>query len=415
MKVLVVIIAHPLRKLAGATIAGRQLSVATAEVADIDLAVMWDSDESFTAGTLKVRHMRAIHPLRVFERWLPRTFLVPLYGSKIPDLIEQGDYDIVHIHNLLPAFAAESVARACRKRGVPYVISSHGFNEQSRYASLNGFTGAKRALAAWAIERPFRRVVRGAAAIFALSDRDSELLSELGVPEEKVHIVSNGVSEFYLEEPAPAELETVRAKFGLGPDPILLFMGSLHGYKGLDVFLKCLGSVRQPVQPVVAGQFRVEHERQELLQRSGLPQSIARSIVFTNAVSNSDLRALYHSADLFVYPTKGDTLPLVVLEAMACGLPIVSTTVGGIPYMVGPDQGILVSPDDPDAVAGAVNALLADPGRREAMAKSARENVRARFRWAAAANKAVDGYRAVLEQSRELENVPEAARQVSRM
>jgi starch synthase len=410
VKVLAVIVAHPLRKLAGATIAGRQLSAALAEIVDIDLAVMWDGDESFTAGGLKVRHMRATHPLKIFERWLPRTALVPLYGSKIPELIENRDYDIVHIHNLLPAFAAESVARACRKRGIPYVISSHGFNEQSRYASLNGFRGAKRALAAWAVEQPFRRVVRGAAGIFALSDREGELLSELGVSEEKVSIVSNGVDEFYLEEPAADELEAVRAKFALGPHPVLLFMGSLHGYKGLDVFLKSLSAIRQPVQAVVAGQFRADREREELLRRSSLSQSIIQSIVFTNAVSNNELRALYHSADLFVYPTRGDTLPLVVLEAMACGLPIVSTTVGGIPYMVGREEGILVSPDDPDAVARAVNELLADSARRNAKAKSARNNVLARFRWPEAAQRAVEGYRGVLERSRGLEHAPGSSR-----
>jgi starch synthase len=403
VKVLAVIIAHPLRKLAGATVAGRQLSAAIAELIDIDLAVMWDADESFTAGGLNVRHMRATHPLKLFERWLPRTALVPLYGSKIPEMIETSDYDIVHIHNLLPAFAAESVARACRRRGMPYVISSHGFNEQSRYASLNGFTGAKRRLAAWAIEQPFRRVVRGAAGIFALSDREGELLSELGVPEENVYIVSNGVDEFYLDEPAADEFKAAHAKFALGPHPVLLFMGSLHGYKGLDVFLKSLSAVRETVQPVVAGQFRADREREELLKRSGLPESTIRSIVFTGAVSNSELRALYHSADLFVYPTKGDTLPLVVLEAMACGLPIVSTTVGGVPYMVGRDEGILLSPDDPDAVARAVNALLGDPVRRDSMAKSARKNVLTRFRWAEAARKAVEGYSSVLERSQAFE------------
>jgi glycosyltransferase involved in cell wall biosynthesis len=396
VKVLSVIIAHPLRKIAGATNAGRELSVATAEHVDMDLAIMWDTDETTTIGKLNVRHVRSTSPLRAFERWLPRSFTVPLYGSRIPELIEDGDYDLVHIHNLLPAFAAEKVAQACRRRRVPYVISSHGFNEQSRYASLNGFRGPKKLLARWAIEEPFRRVVKGAQAIYALSDREGPLLSELGVAPQRVHVVTNGVNEYYLGEPSKAELIEARTKFGLGEDPILLFMGSLHGYKGLDVFLSALKHIQGPFQAVVAGRFRNDKERQDVLLQAGLGEAEARSVVFTNAVTDAELRALYHTASLFVYPTKGDTLPLVVLEAMACGLPIVSTTIAGIPFMVGPKQGVLVEPGSPGAIADAVNSLLANPALRESMSVSAIENVRTRFRWSLAARSAVEGYEAIL-------------------
>ena len=391
------IIAHPLRRVAGATSAGRELSVAVADHVDMELALMWAEDEWLQLGNLPVRHMRATNPLKALESWLPWSFTVPLYGSKIPQLIEDGDYDLVHIHNLLPAFAAERVAQACRKRGIPYVISSHGFNEQSRYAALNGFRGPKKALARWAIERPFERVVRGAAAIFALSDREGDLLSSLGVPADRIHIVTNGVNEFYLEEPSRAEMIEARTKFGLKDDPILLYMGSFHGYKGLDVFLSSLKSVTRPIQAVVAGRFKNDGEREDVLKQAGVTEEDAKSIVFTNAVTNAELRALYHAADLFVYPTKGDTLPLVILEAMACGLPIVSTTVGGIPFMVEPEQGILVPPEDASAVAKAVNLLLADPQRRRAMGESGARNVRSRFRWSLAAERAVEGYEAILE------------------
>jgi glycosyltransferase involved in cell wall biosynthesis len=397
MKVLSVIIAHPLRKVAGATNAGRELSVAVADHVDIELALMWADDESLQLGNLHVRHMRATNPLKAFESWLPWSFTVPLYGSKIPELIETGDYDLVHIHNLLPAFAAERVAQACRKRGIPYVVSSHGFNEQSRYATLNGFTGPKRVLARWAIERPFERVVKGAAAIFALSDREGDLLSSLGVPADRVHIVTNGVNEFYLGKPSPAEEIEALTKFGLKDDPILLYMGSFHGYKGLDVFLSALKGVTRPFQAVVAGRFKNDGEREDVLKQAGVTETDAKSIVFTNAVTNAELRALYHTANIFVYPTKGDTLPLVVLEAMACGLPIVSTSVGGIPFMVGPEQGILVPPGNANAVAQAVNQLLADPERQRWMGESAVKNVRNRFRWSLAAQRAVEGYGAILE------------------
>lgn len=400
MKVLAVIIAHPLRKISGATNAGRELSIATANLVDLELAIMWDRDEVFTIGKLKVWHVRCTNPLSAAASWLPRSALVPLYDSPIPKVIQKGDYDLVHIHNLIPAFAAERVARACRRRNIPYVVSAHGFNEQSRYAQLNGFGRFKSALADVAVMRPFRRIVKRAAAIFALSDCEGELLASLGVDDDRVHLVTNGVNEFYLEPPAPAEVVAVREKFAIGFGPRLLFMGSLHAYKGVDVFLQSLRDVRGPFQAVVAGQFKSDDERVSLLRKAGIDGGAVPRLVFTGAVSDEELRALYHLTDLFVYPTRGDTFPLVVLEAMASGLPVVSTTVGGVPFVVGPEQGALVPPGDPRAVADAVNALLVDPERRRRMGESAKAKIRERFRWSASAKRAVEGYRIVLERWR---------------
>jgi len=408
MKVLSVIIAHPLRKVAGATVAGRELSIATAELADVELAVMWDSDESLRIGRLNVHHMRARTPLP-FEKWLPRSVRIPLFVSEIPALIGAGDYDLVHIHNLLPAFAAEGVATACQRRGIPYVISSHGFNEQSRYTKLNHFTGIKKLLASWAIERPFKRVVEGASAILALSDREGGLLESIGVQSDNVFVVPNGVREFYLEDPSYSELADARSKFDLGDLPILMFMGSIHGYKGLDVFLDSLRYTDMPFQVVVAGQFRNEAERSNLLKKAHLSEIVDHSIVFTGAVSDSELRSLYHLADIFVYPTRGDTAPLVVLEAMACGLPIVSTTVGGIPFMVREGEGVLVEPDDPEAIARAVNSLLEDPESRVAMGRNARRAVQRRFRWARSAEAALAAYEAVLKRHGQISRASEYA------
>jgi glycosyltransferase involved in cell wall biosynthesis len=177
-------------------------------------------------------------------------------------------------------------------------------------------------------------------------------------------------------------------------------MGSLHSYKGVGVFLRSLAGIRGPFRAVVAGKFKDEGEKAGLLDESRLGARLASRVVFTGGVSDGELRALYHLADLFVYPTMGDTLPLVVLEAMACGLPVVSTTVGGIPFAVPPEAGILVPPGDAEAVGEAVNALLADPGRRRAMGRMARARVDEAFRWSAAAERALSGYRSVLGSSR---------------
>jgi len=175
-------------------------------------------------------------------------------------------------------------------------------------------------------------------------------------------------------------------------------MGSLHRYKGVDIFLRSLSGVNGDFRAVVAGSFKGGHEIEELLQRSQLRQDLISRVTFTGAVTREELRSLYHLADIFVYPTSGDTLPLVVLEAMACGKPVISSAIAGLPFAVGGGTGILVPPGDPAAVARATNTLLQDEDARKEMGAAARARVVQKFRWSQSAKAAVEGYRAVLRE-----------------
>lgn len=403
MKILAAIIAHPLRKIAGATNAARELTQATAPLVDIDLAVMWDRDETIVEGPLTTYNLRCSNRLGLLAGKVPRMVSIPLYDSRLPEMAVEGDYDLVHIHNLIPAFAAERLTMACRRKGIPYVISSHGFYELSRYAEINRFGKVKAALADVAVTRPFRRMVEGAAAVFALSEFDRELLAGMGLRQSNFQIVTNGVNEFFLEPPSVAEAEAVRAKWIRGPAPVLLFFGSLHGYKGVGVFLRSLRDIADPFQAVVAGRFKSEEEPKALLRDAGLSSEVANRVIFTGGVSNEDLRALYHQAAVFVYPTMGDTLPLVILEAMACSRPVISTVVGGIPFEVRPECGVLVPPGDAGAVSSAVSKMLAAPESGKEMGRRGRQRVESTFRWRKAAECAVAGYSSVLGVERRVE------------
>lgn len=399
MRVLAVIIAHPLRKISGATNAGLQLSEAVAQHTELDLAVMWDADETLIVGDLAIRRFKCWNRLGPFSNLVPRFVRVPLYDSSIPEIIRDGDYDLVHIHNLVPTLAAARLGRACRRRGIPYVISTHGFFELSSYARINGFGKVKSTLVDWVLTRPFRDVVKGATRILALSDREGEMLAALGVQEAQIDVVTNGVNEFFLEAPSNEELEGVRKKFGINRGPVLLFMGSLHAYKGVGVFLQALSQLKYPFQAIVAGKFKDVQESEALLTAAGVSNDVRSRIAFTGGISNEDLRALYHSADVFVYPTMGDTLPLVVLEAMACGLPIVSTMVGGIPYAVPPECGILTAAGNPQATADAVTKMLSSENLRRTAGAQARARVLNTFRWNASAHRAILSYEKALRSS----------------
>lgn len=396
MRVLSIAIAHPLRLVNGATNAARGLSRAVSEFVNIDFAVMWDGNEIVQNGPLREEHFDCTNILDFAGKLAPRSVKVPLYDSRISERISPERYDLVHIHNLIPSFAAERVARRCRKVGVPYVITTHGFNELKEFAAINGFGPLKSLIVHWIITRPFHRIVNGASGIFALSYCEFGMLNELGVPDERIFVVTNGVDEKYLASPTDEEYRNVTEKFALGSLPKLLFMGSLHAYKGVDVFLRSLKNVKHPFQAIVAGQLRSDQQKRDVLNRSGLRRDLAQKVTFTGRVTDAELRALYNVADIFVYPTNGDTLPLVVLEAMACKLPVVSTPVGGIPFAVQPDTGILVPQNEPDSVAEAVNILIADPKQAKRMGERGRQRVESVFSWAKAAKSAAVAYEAVL-------------------
>ena len=398
MRVLSVIIANPLRKVNGATIAGRELSLATSRLVDMDLAVMWDEQETSYVDGLRILRRKSTIPLGFLGGLLPRSARIALYRSDIPRLIREGHYALVHLHNLVPALAAGRVAAACSARGIPYIVSGHGFHELHQFAQISGFGPVKSVLSELAIVRPAGRIIRNASGIFCLTDRDPSLLAtRLPTRASVVRVVTNGVEESFLAASSVDELAAVRERFGLDAKRILLFyMGSLYKYKGVEIFLRALDKLDVPFEAVIGGSFWREDDKDRLLREAGLDDARNFRVIFTGKLSLGELRALYQLADIFVYPTQGDSLPLVVLEAMASRLPVVSTTVGGIPYAVTPDSGILVPPGDSLAIARAIAELASDPERRRRLGHAGRARVERTFRWSLAAHAAVDGYRAVL-------------------
>ncbi len=110
-----------------------------------------------------------------------------------------------------------------------------------------------------------------------------------------------------------------------------------------------------------------------------LPEAVARRL---------------QAAALYVHPARADTFPSGVLEALACGTPVVASRVGGIPEQVTGETGVLVEPGDPAALAGAIESLLADPARRERMSTAAAADARARF----SLDRQVDAYVALYEE-----------------
>jgi glycosyltransferase involved in cell wall biosynthesis len=105
-------------------------------------------------------------------------------------------------------------------------------------------------------------------------------------------------------------------------------------------------------------------------------QAIVRSL---GVVAPEEMAEWLRAADLYVHPSRADTFPSGVLEALACGTPVVASRVGGIPEQVTDETGVLVDPGDPAALAAAIESLLAHPERRARMSRAAAADAQARF------------------------------------
>jgi glycosyltransferase involved in cell wall biosynthesis len=178
----------------------------------------------------------------------------------------------------------------------------------------------------------------------------------------------------------------------------LLFCGRLNGtkQKGLEVLLDAMPLILQR-HDVVLNVIGVGPRLEEYKNQAKRLNLNCR-VSFLGFVEHNLLPKHYANADLLVLPSRRESFGLVLAEAMACGLPVVSTKVGAIPEVVEDGvTGLLVTPDDPEALASAINSLLSDPGGMKQMGAKGRERVERHLTWDKVAQGAAQAYQRVME------------------
>ena len=396
MRALSVIITPPSYRASGGVSAGLTLAEHIATLIDMEAAIMSDHAGTSLRGELTIRHFLCTNRLGVLERFAPRQLAATLWKSGIPKHIESVRPDIVHFHNPFPPLALLEATRMCRRLGIPFVISSHGFVEMSRYGAAYNLRQPASTLAKFIVEAPFMRAVRNADRVFILSPLERETVSGLGIPPERQNVVTNGVNAEFATPVATDLRDALAQRLGWRADVMnLLFVGNLTFNKGIDLLLGAMKRTNASVRLIVAGALRSPDQANILLRKAGLTRDDQR-IIFTDHLRDDELRALYQMADVFVFPSRADTLPLVILEAMISGLPVIASDVGGIPFQVTLDTGIIFPSEDASALAAAIGALADDPSRRRRMSATARARAISHFSWDQAATEAVRVYTEIL-------------------
>jgi len=208
----------------------------------------------------------------------------------------------------------------------------------------------------------------------------AEHLSDLGVSS-RIEVIPNGVDiQRFRPVQSDAERLYLRRKLGLDPSwDIILAVGAIIPRKGVDILVDTFGRLSREhpnYRLVLVGPRHDANREENALFHRDLQNRIASSnaqdrVIFTGPISNVDdyLRA----ADLLVFPSRREGMPNVVPEAMACGLPVVSTPFIGLPQEFGlPGIHYVLSSWDPEELAGAVCQLLADADKRQNLGRNSR-------------------------------------------
>jgi glycosyltransferase involved in cell wall biosynthesis len=268
--------------------------------------------------------------------------------------LRRGKYDILHIHK---PFDLPIAARAKKRSGAKLILGSHG---------TDFFPG----------DRLLVGAVDGAV---CCSRYNGSLLAErYGILPK---VIYNGIDpgRFHpLSEPDP----TLRKRFGFSTeDFVIIYVGRLIGLKGVKVLLRAVSRMprRERLKVLIAG----EGEERTALKGLTGELGLENAVIFTGFVPHEEVPRYLSLARAAAFPSLADeAFGISICEAMACGVPAIGTTIGGIPEVIEDGQtGLLVKPRDEEALARALTSLLEDEEKRRSLAERGRGRVNASFTW----------------------------------
>lgn len=300
-------------------------------------------------------------------------------------LLRERRFDVVHTHMSKAALAGAVAARLVRPR--PILV-----NTAHNLGSI--------ALSHPVLRRLFRlydRALLGGAtdAVIVVSEAIRQEVLRLGVVgAARLHAVPNGVlTERF--EPGPGQAATRRAELGIAPeDTVVVTVARLVWFKGLETLIDACALLHQRwprLRLVIVG----DGPLRAALEQRVADRGASGHVIF--AGERSDVPEMLGAADIFALSSVSEGMPISILEAMAARLPVVATSVGGIPELIGAGEtGLLVPARDPDAFAAALDKLVAAPALRRSMGAAGRHRLDGVFSAAAMVRRTAALYAALL-------------------
>jgi glycosyltransferase involved in cell wall biosynthesis len=243
------------------------------------------------------------------------------------------------------------------------------------------------------------RALRRATAIIAVSECSRrDLIRTVGVPADRVHVVENAIPETLQPVTDPDALAAVRARYGLG-EQFVLYLGANDRRKNLDGLIRGYAALPQTLRDryrlVIAGrQWPHDHPLYPDPRRVVQELGVGDRVVFTGGIPQEEKATLLSAATVFAFPSLYEGFGLPVLEAMACGTPVLTANGSSLPEVTG-DDAVLVDPSQVEAIAAGLATLLESPELRHDLARRGIERAK-RFRWPDVAERTIAVYRRAL-------------------
>jgi glycosyltransferase involved in cell wall biosynthesis len=345
--------------------------------ADPGISPLGDKGASVHLRALAGALVRRGHPVMLMSSRLdganpppPNVMLTQLADWSLNRLLRDWKCEVVLERYSL---SAEKIHETCRVLGIAHVLEVNAplVDEAARYRGLQD-------VATWRARE--RSILSVADAVVAVSPSIRAHAIRSGVAPDRAVVVHNGVD---LEPFESMNGELVRQRHALGNARVVGFAGSLKAWHGVDLLLSAAARLDADVRVLIVGDGPERARLEALAAELG----IAERVVFTGAVAHDAIPdhlaamtvavAPYHRQSDFYFS------PLKIVEYLAAGLPVVASEQGDLARLVG-RAGVTVSPDDPIALADALETVLTDPERRRAMHFAARRHA-AGMTWDAAA------------------------------
>jgi D-inositol-3-phosphate glycosyltransferase len=293
---------------------------------------------------------------------------MPELGDRMARLWQQEMPGIIHAHFWMSGLAA---LRGAAGLPVPLVQTFHALGVvKARHQGAADPSPANR------VELE-RRIARSCDQVIATCRDEARELARAGVPSGQISVVPCGVDTSVFTPEGPAAPRNGR--------PRLLALGRLVQRKGVATVIAALARLPGAELVVAGGPDHRDLDTSagyRLLREAARLHGVADRVIFTGSVARADVPALIRSADVVVCAPWYEPFGIVPLEAMACGIPVVASAVGGLADSVADQHtGRLVPARDPVALASALSQLLADPAKRAALGAAGVERARRRYSW----------------------------------
>ena len=292
------------------------------------------------------------------------------------------EYDLVHSHYWLSAWAAEQLKA---ETGIPHVATFHTLGAVKNRARPSEMEPELR------IDTERKAIAAADRIIAFTAEERADLIGIYGASADRVSIIPCGIDLGLFH---PWDKQKARSELGIDDSKVLLFAGRIEPIKGIDILLRamaCLANGEELRLLVVGGDSASADEVARLCSLARA-LGIEDRVTFFGAVEHGRMPLFYNAADVCVVPSYYESFGLVAAEALACGTPVVASRVGGLATIVKDgDTGYLVDGPSHEAFAQCLELLLAEEELRRRMAAAARSSVM-KYAWPAVARRVLHVY-----------------------